>query len=218
MLALGALSEVAPRPAGAFARLYRREPDGWETTEVPCALCNTQLLALRREDFFALGMLQDPTGGWPNWDDVDFGYRAHRSGYRLLRVGRARGVHWDASLETWQAACQRWERAAYSAVSLLERHPGLSPMLPMLADKRPPDWRKDPPRLILRKVLRSAASTRPIRWSLEQAAQALERTGAPDILLGPLYRWIIGAYIYQGFRRGLRDRSRHPSESCQHAG
>lgn len=217
VLALGTLAEVAPSPRGAFARLYRREPSGGEDVEVPCVYCNTQLLALRREDFFALGMLEDPTGGWPNWDDVAFGYRAHRAGYRLLRVGRARGVHWDASLDTWQAACQRWERAAYSAVALFERHPELLPMLPMFTDKGPPNWHQDAPRLILRKALRSAASTGPIRWGLEHAAVGLEAAGAPDALLRILYRWIVGAYIYRGFRRGLKDRGLHLSGSFQRA-
>src|SRR5262245_11478497 len=51
--------------------------------------CNTELLGCKRSDFFDLGMFQDPTGGygWPNWDDVDFGYRAHLNGFRLLQVG-----------------------------------------------------------------------------------------------------------------------------------
>ena len=62
--------------------------------------CNTELLSCRRRDFIGLGMLQDPTGGagWPNWDDVDFGYRAYLNGFRLLQNGNAIGEHWDYSI------------------------------------------------------------------------------------------------------------------------
>jgi hypothetical protein len=39
-------------------------------------------------------MLQDPTGGygWPNWDDVEFGYRAYLSGYRHYKAAEQLGT------------------------------------------------------------------------------------------------------------------------------
>ena len=55
--------------------------------------CNTELMACKRSDFFELGMLQDPTQGrgWPNWDDVDFEFRAHQNGFRLLQRKKRSG-------------------------------------------------------------------------------------------------------------------------------
>ncbi|RMH02240.1 MAG: glycosyltransferase family 2 protein [Chloroflexi bacterium] len=171
---------------------------------VPFVECNTQLLAVRREDFMALGMLQDPTGGWPNWDDVDFGYRAHLAGFRLLRCGQAVGEHWDYSLADLQKACLRWQRAGKSAVRLFQVHPGLRPHIPMFADKTPVTWGEDPPRLVIRKLVRQVSATPLVVWSMEQIVRVLERVYPSPGLLRPFYRWIQGNYMYRGYREGLR--------------
>lgn len=165
--------------------------------------CNTQLLAVKRDAFFSLGMLQDPTGGWPNWDDVDFGYRAHLAGFRLLQVAQAIGEHWDYSLADLGAACRRWQKAGRSAVRLFQVHPDLQPHIPMFDDKVPIRWRQDSPRLILRKMLRAAASAPPIVWSMEKMTRLLEAKYPSQKLLHMLYRWIQGAYMYRGYYEGL---------------
>jgi len=167
--------------------------------------CNTQLLAVKRDDFFALGMLQDPTGGWPNWDDVDFGYRAHRAGFRLLEVGAAVGEHWDYSLAELGAACRRWQRAGQSAVRLFRVHPDLQPHIPMFHDKTPINWRQDGLRLIGRKCFRALAATPAALLGMEGAVRIIERTIRSRKLLHPLYRWIQGGYMYRGYREGLHE-------------
>lgn len=167
--------------------------------------CNTQLLAVKRDDFFDLGMLQDPTGGWPNWDDVDFGYRSHLAGFRLLEVGQAVGEHWDYSLADLGAACQRWQRAGKSAARLFQVHPGLQPHIPMFYHKTPIDWRQDSPRQIARKCVHSLAAASVVLWGMEQATRVIERTIRARKLLRPLYRWIQGSYMYRGYREGLNE-------------
>jgi len=167
--------------------------------------CNTQLLAVKREDFLALDMLQDPTGGWPNWDDVDFGYRAHLAGFQLMRSGRAVGIHWDYSLSSLESACRRWQRASKSAVRLFQVHPQLQPHIPMFRDKTPIDWGGDPPRLIVRKLARRGISAPPIIRGMERIVRVAERVCPAPRLLRPLYRWISGAYMLYGYREGIRE-------------
>lgn len=176
--------------------------------EVNFSWCNTQLLAMRRDDFFGLGMLQDPTGGWPNWDDVDLGYRAYLAGYRLLKSGQAVAYHWDNSLRSLEAACNRWQRACKSAVRLLEVHPGLLPHLPMLRDKTPVVLARDSPRLVVRKLLRQISASKPVLWCMEQGVRMLERLHPSPVLQSSLYLWIQGSYMYRGYREGLRERER----------
>lgn len=166
--------------------------------------CNTQLLAVRRTDFMVLGMLQDPTGGWPNWDDVDFGYRAHLAGYRLLQDERATAVHWDRALSSLEAACRRWQRATHSAVRLFRVHPGLQRHIPMLEDKTPIQLGQDSPALIARKLGRRVMAMAPIVSGMETAVSLLERVYPSRPLLGVLYRWIQGSYMYRGYRTGLQ--------------
>lgn len=169
--------------------------------------CNTELLACKRCDFLDLGMLQDPTGGygWPNWDDVDFGYRAHLSDFRLLQSGKAIGEHWDYSVADRTLACQRWYRASRSAVWLFKRHPELQPLIPMLSDKTPLAWGQDSPVLIARKLARYLVSSPPVLGGMVKLVSILEQHYPSPVVLRRLYYWLEGAYMFQGYRKGLRE-------------
>ena len=181
---------------------------GADVTELPFQECMTGLLSVRREDFVALGGFQDPTGGWPNWDDVDFGYRAHLAGYRLIRVWSAVAEHWDHALVDLRSACFRWERAGHSGAALLQRYPELANHIPMFDDKAPIIWLRDPPTRILRKLARQVASSRTTMWAMEHAEPVVERHAPGSTVLKLLYRWIISGHIYRGYREGLRDIAR----------
>ncbi|HET9905373.1 MAG TPA: glycosyltransferase family 2 protein [Anaerolineales bacterium] len=169
--------------------------------------CNTELLACKRSDFFDLGMLQDPTDGhgWPNWDDVDFGYRAHLKGFRLLQIGKASGEHWDYSISDRTVACKRWYRASKSAVWLFKKHHPLQTLIPMLNDKTPLAWGQDSLFLIARKLARSVVSSQLIVGWMEKFVGVLERHYPSPALLLHFYYWLQGAYMYQGYREGLRE-------------
>src|SRR5439155_21300139 len=108
---------------------------GQHRREVPFTECKTGFLGIRREAFAALGGFEDPGGGWPNWDDVDFGYRASQEGFRLLQIDEAVGEHWDFALADLTTACERWRRASRAAVYRLRKHPAIQSHLPMFDDK-----------------------------------------------------------------------------------
>jgi glycosyltransferase involved in cell wall biosynthesis len=178
-----------------------------DEVDLPFVECNTELLACKRRDFFDLGMLQDPTGGfgWPNWDDVDFGYRAHLNGFRLIQSGRAVGEHWDYAISDRTVACQRWYRASRSAVWLFNKHQELQTLIPMLSDKTPLAWGQDSPLLIARKLARQLISTQPVQGGMEKLISILEQRWPSPAVLRRLYRWLHGAYMFQGYRDGLRE-------------
>jgi glycosyltransferase involved in cell wall biosynthesis len=169
--------------------------------------CNTELLACKRSDFLDLGMLQDPTGGygWPNWDDVDFGYRAHLNGFRLIQSSKAIGEHWDHSITDQTLACQRWYRASRSAVWLFKRHQELKTLIPMLSDKTPLAWGQDKPVLIARKLARSLLSSQPVFACMVKLVNLLEHYYPSPVVLRHLYYWLQGTYMYRGYREGLRE-------------
>ena len=167
--------------------------------------CNTQLIAIRRREFFELGLFQDPTGGWPNWDDVDLGYRAHLAGFQFIRVGEAKGKHWDNSLSDMESTSQRWFQASKSAVQLFKKYPELQSSIRMYEDKTPVDWSKDKPGLVVRKMVRGLTSSKASIKFLEEVVDLLEKFYPNPKLLLPLYRWVFGAYMYQGYQQGLRE-------------
>jgi len=167
--------------------------------------CQTGVLGIRRQDFHALGMFQDPTGGWPNWDDVDFGYRAHLQGFRLWRSHRAIAYHYDYSLESLESSCKRLERASRSAARFFTRYPELAQSLPSYHDKGPMSFSTDSPSLLRRKILRRLVSSPLSVAAMKQLTHVLEKYRPGLFLLVLLYRWIISAYMYKGYRRGLRE-------------
>ena len=167
--------------------------------------CNTQILAIQRKYFFELRMFQDPTGGWPNWDDVDFGYRAHKAGFHFVRVGDAKGVHWDNSLSDLDSTNLRWFQASKSAVQLFQKYPTLRLLIPMYIDKTPVNWREDSAILIIKKVIRSIISSELMVDLMKIVINLLEKYLPEPKLLRPLYRWVSGAYMYQGYHQGLRE-------------
>lgn len=182
-----------------FARAFN-EPLPDRDTEIQFSFCKTGLLAIRRQDFFDLGMFQDPTGGWPNWDDVDFGWRASQAGYRIVLSSSAQAEHWDYAAQSMKAAAQRLERAGTSAIRLFQVHP-IQDSLPMFRDMLPSGDQKSFP-IRLRRTLRRIASSRLVLKLVEQTTLYLEPS-APLPVLKKLYTWTLGGYIYRGVQTGL---------------
>jgi glycosyltransferase involved in cell wall biosynthesis len=179
----------------------------YDDVEFPFIDCNSELLACKRRDFFEIGMFQDPTGGhgWPNWDDVDFGYRAHLNGFRLIGTSKAIAGHWDHSISDRTMACQRFYRAGRSAVWLFKRHPELQTLIPMLYDKTPLAWGQDSPLLIARKLARHLVSSPPVLGSMIKLVSILEQHYPSPVVLRRLYYLLHGANLHLGYREGLRE-------------
>jgi hypothetical protein len=69
----------------------------------------------------------------------------------------------------------------------------------------PIDWRSDPSWLIFRKIARCVEATKPGVLFLEALHVATPETGAFAYVRTVFERWILGAYIYRGYRQGLND-------------
>jgi hypothetical protein len=75
----------------------------------------------------------------------------------------------------------------------------------MFEDKTPIAWGADPPMQIVRKVTRRIVDIPPALWSLERLSNLIERSQPSSRLLTPFRRWIVGSYIYRGYRNGLHN-------------
>jgi glycosyltransferase involved in cell wall biosynthesis len=173
-------------------------------TEVSFRDVYSNNMSLRREAYFKIGMMQGlDFPGSSMWCDLDFDYRAYQQGYKFWRSSKAICWHRDHTLSSLDAHKKRMRTAAYRAVVLLQKYPGLLAHLPMFYDKTPIIWGQDPPRLISRKVLRHAASSRPALWSMEQIVKILEKHYPGSSILPALYRYVVGGYVFRGYREGL---------------
>lgn len=200
----------------SFGRAFA-EPLPEQDFEIHYSFCKTGLLALHKDNFDILGGFQDPTGGWPNWDDVDFGYRAHCLGYRFIQCAGVIGEHWDYASLSLKAASQRLWQASKSAVRLLQVYPELRSELPMFYDallgltKLPLASLRSQKRgrQVIRNFARRVNASQAVLWSLENLAKGLEKIKPTSQMKLPvlrlLYNWILGGHIFRGFREGLRE-------------
>ena len=162
-------------------------------------------MAIRRKVYFEVGMFQDLGFlGSSSWCDVDLGYRAYRQGLDFRRSSKARCSHRDNFACDLDRHKKRMRTSAFQAVLLFQKYPELRSHLPMFQDKAPISWGQDPLFLFVRKLARSIVSSRPILWSMEQIVSVLEKSHPTSIILPTLYRYIIGGYIFHGYRDGLR--------------
>jgi glycosyltransferase involved in cell wall biosynthesis len=209
-IVVGNLKAVLPEPLEPF-HLYKAHTNSSKSQRsddgrISFTACLSGFMAIRRSDYFAIGMMQglNPRGA-NAWCDVDFGYRAHKLGYSFYLGQDAVGRHYDAASSSLGVACERARRVSHLAVELFRKHPDLLDFIPMFRDKAPIDWRRDSPRPMARKLARQLSSSRPAVWMMERLVSILERCCPSFPLLSLFYRWIISAYIYQGYRQGLRD-------------
>lgn len=168
--------------------------------------CVTNNLSVERDGFFEIGMMQDVAGDGPTWwGDVDFGYRAAQLGYRFRRSSKAKCYHRDYSIHSLKSTSIRYYNSARIAIALFNKFPGIQSYLPMFYDKTPIAWGQDSPYLIIRKLTRGIVSSKPIVRGMEQLVSILEQHYPSPRLLRPFYRWIVGGYIFRGYRDGLRE-------------
>jgi glycosyltransferase involved in cell wall biosynthesis len=175
-------------------------------TEMPFRDVYSNNMSLRREAYFKIGMMQGlDFPGSSMWCDLDFNYRAYQQGFQFCRSTKAICWHRDYTVSSFDTHKKRMRTAAYRGVVLLQKYPELIAHVPMFNDKTPIIWGQDPPLLIIRKVVRYVASSRPALWSMEQLVSTLEKYYPTSPILSLLYRYIIGGYIFQGYREGLNE-------------
>lgn len=196
-----------PNPAGSlFHRLSAQADQPNAFGEVPFTHIAAGVLALPKEIYKTLdGMKPVPDETRGAWMDLDFAFRAHKAGFTLRRVREAVVFHDDYAVKTLDSACQRMYKVSRLAVRLFQRIPDLQPPIAMFRDKTPLDLKRDPLRLTLRKLARVVASTWASIGLLKGLIWLAERICPSPRLLLPLYRWVIGGYIYQGYRAGLKE-------------
>lgn len=175
---------------------------------VPFTAMAAGVLSLNRDLYQELGGMQpipDPERG--GWMDLAFAYRAYQAGHQFRRCAQAIAYHHDYTIATREAGARRMYKISALAPSTFAQVPGLKPHVAMFRDKEPVDWPTDPPQLMFRKLARTLLSSGPSLEMLEWLAGYLEGRYPDPRFLGPLYRWIMGAYIFRGYRDGLRDLS-----------
>ncbi len=220
-VAMGVWEPYEPPSPSQFSRVNARRiaaqaARATHDEEVPFTECTSNNLAVHRTDFMRVGMWQDVLGDGPTlWGDVEFGYRAWKEDCHFVRVAGARLVHRDQHMTSLTAATHRAYHVSRIVQPLFALHPETKDHLPMFRDKGPIAWRQDSPALIARKLARQIVSSPPALRGMEGLVRVLEARYPSPVILERLYRWISSAYIYRGYREGLKELGRRPASAAE---
>jgi glycosyltransferase involved in cell wall biosynthesis len=207
IIAIGNLVHISADPKSIYGRLLSKKKDSIPDENV-VAIRYVDLLAglfmIKKTDFMELGMLKGVAGFWPNWEDVYLGYEANRAGFEFFSIRRAVGYHYDHVLESWRIGVNRWYAASKAAPRLFNELEGIEKDLAMFRDKLP-IGSEDSFGLVLRKLARRVFSMKIFLLLLGKMTDIIENYYPKDIILIPLYRWLVGGYVYLGYRDGCKN-------------
>jgi glycosyltransferase involved in cell wall biosynthesis len=174
--------------------------------EVSYIECGSGTMSVGKDVYTTAGGMRTlGPGGRNAWGGMDFAYRAHLAGFKARRCTAARAYHDDFAMQDLETMSKRYFKVSRMAVLHLQRFPELLPQISMFQDKTPVEWGKDRPRIIVRKLARKAMSSMLVIRIMERLVRLLEKHYPARKLLAPLYRWILGGYIFRGYRQGLHD-------------
>ena len=177
---------------------HRSHPEGQvcETAGMTAAS-----LALPAVDFARLGGF-DEGFSIASCEDWDLARRARTAGVRILYDPCNVAVHndWAVSLDQF---CERQRLYSISDVLLWRKYGEQSPRARLVHENTPMRWTGDPPRLILKKILKRLLATGPGRAAVRLACAVAERVGPDTWWNRRAYELAVGIAIFQGVREGL---------------
>lgn len=184
---------------GLHERFHASHPAGQLTETI---WITTQNLSLPTRDFRDLGGF-DESFTIASSEDWELGYRARQQGIRMLYHGELAVRHndWAVDLERF---CERQRTYSLSDVLLWRKYGSDTPRERLIHENSPADWRKDPPRRVVRKLVKAFFATRASRAALLGACRGLERVCPDSPVCHRAYGLTIGAAIYRGVQEGLR--------------
>lgn len=186
-------------PFGRFRRTIEEpsqdRPRGIVTEGNFCTAAN---MSVRRSTFLSLGGF-DPA--ILSGEDQDFALRFSAAGGRIAYLPEANVVHRDAVADI-AAYGRRHEWGAKAMAPFLRRYPGRPENSARLRTGTPllkTQWPIEGTGFLARTALSS-------QWALRFIGgliHVMERGGAADQILFPLYRTLLGLHLFRGFRAGL---------------
>lgn len=202
ILGVGRISlppESAGTPFGRFRRTIEEpsqaRPRGFVAEENFCSAAN---MSIQRSTFLSLGGF-DPA--ILSGEDQDLALRFSATGGRIVYLPEADVIHRD-SVADIAAYGRRHEWGARAMAPFLRRYPDrpenalrLMTAAPLLQTR----WPVEGSRILVRHVLSGGWGL----WFVRALISTVERGGAGDRVLFPLYRTLLGLHLFRGFRAGL---------------
>jgi glycosyltransferase involved in cell wall biosynthesis len=170
----------------------------------------TANMSISRTFFWGLGGFDEkfPSIGA---EDQDLCWRARRAGCAIVHDYSIRVIHNDQHRDL-AAICRREENNASGMVYFVRKNPDFPQ--PSTIEVNGPVRREDPPRLVVRKLVRATLSRAlplALAHRLVRAVEFVRPNGGWPLEF--LYRALTGLYVFRGVRKGLRITAERSSQT-----
>lgn len=162
--------------------------------------CTAQNMGISKEAFFRLGGFDEKI---ISSEDQDFGLRFTESGGTIVFEPEALGVHCDNALDI-RSYCRRSEWGSRLMLPFYERYPGLPHNVERERINGLMKLGSEPLSSSFRKLLKQLISSRLAVGFLFKVADVLEVSAPTSKVLNKVYRLLLGAHIFRGYRAAKR--------------
>jgi glycosyltransferase involved in cell wall biosynthesis len=207
-LAVGSISlpdEALGRAFGRFRQELERQgiprQRGLSDAKNFCTAAN---MSMGRERFWELGGFDEEL---VSAEDQDFALRHCERGGAIGFLPEAAVIHRDTALDI-RSYCRRTEWGSERLMAFCRRHPTWPDNVERDRVNGPIRLGQEHVERTLRKLGKRMIALQPVVEVLFAVAAILERIAPESWLLGRVYRLLLGAHIFRGYRRGLAQAER----------
>ena len=163
-------------------------------------LCTAANMSVPRDVFHRLGGFD---GLLRSSEDQDFALRHTAQGGQIAFIPEAKAIHNDNALDIGRY-CRRSEWGAEHMIPFCTRYPDWPDNLERERVNGPVMWGREPLLNSFRKVLKLTLIAKPILAMLSFVCSSLGRLAPDSLLTDRLYRLLLGAHIFRGYRKGRK--------------
>ena len=135
-------------------------------------------------------------------EDQDLAHEAMKYGIGFLYNGNITSLHNEQVLE-FSRYCRSQTRKAIDTVLFCSKWPEFHAKAPVVR-LNGPITSSDGTKVVLKKRIKSFLALRPVCAVADGFVALLERCHAPDGLLWPIYRTVIGIHVFRTWRAALK--------------
>ncbi|MCI0389842.1 MAG: galactosyltransferase-related protein, partial [Acidobacteria bacterium] len=160
-------------------------------------------VSLPKSDWERLGGFDERFPG-ASVEDYDFAVRAWDAGIKILFRPSISAIHNDWAGFSIGDYCRRQRLYSQAEPLFWKKYGDRHVRMNMVRQNLPPDWRRDNPSLLAKKLIKNALAAKIWQGILSGMCAVLERTLPWPPLLHRLYRVMLAVAIYRGFQEGMK--------------
>jgi GT2 family glycosyltransferase len=140
-------------------------------------------------------------------EDQDFALRHTSQGGQIAFLPEASVIHSDKALDI-RGYCQRNEWGSRLMLLFYQRYPDFSPNVERERINGLMKLGKEPVSNSLRKILKGLIASKVSTNLLFKVTNILEKTAPDSSILDKIYRLLLGAHIFRGYRTAMKEKSK----------